>query len=386
MIERRYDIDWLRVLVMMAVFLFHCARFFGGGTWHLNNAAQSIAAWLFIGWLDIWFMPLFFLLSGFGSWYALKHRSNSQYIWERFKRLMVPLYTVGLFLMIPPQFYFEISSNSGYTDTFWKSYNLYLNELLHLHIRSPGGLLPPPFNGHLWFLKYLFLISLLALPLLRFLRSEQGLRLTGRLAEWCDLRGGFFIFLLPIILLRVGLRSFFQGDHTWADFFEFVIYFAIGYIFSANSRFTESMKKHGLIYLTLGLAGYVCEGIFVFGIGYNYPGDEPFSLKFVLFETMMSISRWSWIVLILCVGATYLNYNKKFLEYGKEAVLPFYIFHQTVILCTGWFVIQWNMGILPKFLIIAVISFASIMFLYEFLVRRINVLRFLFGMRLKIKP
>jgi hypothetical protein len=71
------------------------------------------------------------------------------------------------------------------------------------------------------------------------------------------------------------------------------------------------------------------------------------------------------------------------LAYGNEAVLPFYIFHQTIILCTGWFVIRQDMGILPKYLIIAVISFALIMVLYEALVRRFNVVRFFFGMRPK---
>jgi peptidoglycan/LPS O-acetylase OafA/YrhL len=26
--DRRHDIDWLRVIAMLAVFLFHCTRFF----------------------------------------------------------------------------------------------------------------------------------------------------------------------------------------------------------------------------------------------------------------------------------------------------------------------------------------------------------------------
>jgi len=65
--ERRYDIDWLRVLAMMMVFLFHCASFFGGGRWHLNNADESPVAHVFIALLDLWIMPLFFLLSGAGS-------------------------------------------------------------------------------------------------------------------------------------------------------------------------------------------------------------------------------------------------------------------------------------------------------------------------------
>ena len=75
--------------------------------------------------------------------------------------------------------------------------------------------------------------------------------------------------------------------------------------------------------------------------------------------------------------------KKRVLSYSNEAVLPFYIFHQTVILCVGWFVIRWNMGMLPKFLIIAVISFALTGGLYEGLVRHFNWVRFLFGMRPK---
>jgi hypothetical protein len=67
-------------------------------------------------------------------------------------------------------------------------------------------------------------------------------------------------------------------------------------------------------------------------------------------------------------------------------LMPLYIFHQTIILCVGWFVIRWDMGILLKYLIIAVVSFILIMVLYEMLVRPFNVMRFLFGMRPKRKP
>jgi hypothetical protein len=172
---------------------------------------------------------------------------------------------------------------------------------------------------------------------------------------------------------------------TWADFFEFVLYFVIGYMLPADPRFTEGIKKLGWICLILGLVSFGGEGYFIMELGYNYPGGEPFSLTFVLFETMMSIGRWSWIVFVLSLGAKYLNFNNKVLTYGNEAVLPFYIFHQTIILCVGWFVIPWNIGILPKYLIIVIASFALIMLLYELLVRRFNVIRFFFGMRAK-KP
>jgi len=95
--ERRYDIDWLRVLAVMMVFFFHCARFFGGGGWHLKNPGEeSLIATLFIGLLDLWIMPLFFLLSGAGSWFALTSRTAGQYLLERVKRILIPLYGASL--------------------------------------------------------------------------------------------------------------------------------------------------------------------------------------------------------------------------------------------------------------------------------------------------
>jgi hypothetical protein len=103
----------------------------------------------------------------------------------------------------------------------------------------------------------------------------------------------------------------------------------------------------------------------------------------VTFQIVYSITSWSSVIFILSLGAKYMKSQKRILTYCNEAVLPFYIFHQTVILCVGWFVIRWNMGMLPKFLVIAVISFVLIGGLYERLVRHFNWVRFLFGIRPK---
>jgi glucan biosynthesis protein C len=83
---------------------------------------------------------------------------------------------------------------------------------------------------------------------------------------------------------------------------------------------------------------------------------------------------------MLSLGAKYLNFTNSFLAYSNEAVLPFFLFHQTIILIVGWFVLPWDMGNLAKFLIIAAISFPLILFLYEAFVRHIRFMRFLFGM------
>ena len=387
--ERRYDVDWLRIIAMLAVFLYHCTRFFDPEGWHLKNTEQSELLFVLMrGLIWTWVMELFFLLSGVGTWYALRSRRAGAYIWERVKRLLIPLYTVGLFVLLPIQFYFELFSNSGYRGNFWQFIPRYFAGFKPPGITPwPGTLLPIPFTGHLWFLKYLFLISLLSLPLLLYLKSGQGQRWVARLAGWCDGRGGIFFFVIPLSLARIVLQGLFETQYSWADLLWYAIFFVIGYMMAADKRFTMSVRRHGWICLALWIVGFGGAGLLIFLLGYNpYPGKEPFSLVFVLFQIAWSITSWSAVVFVLSIGARYLNTNHKFLAYGNEAVLPFYLFHQTIILCVGWYVIRWDMGILVKLLIIAVVSFPLIMILYELFVRRFNIVRFFFGMRPKKKP
>jgi len=104
-------------------------------------------------------------------------------------------------------------------------------------------------------------------------------------------------------------------------------------------------------------------------------------LIYVFFQIVASIASWSWVVFMLGLGVRYLNFRNKVVAYGNEAVLPFYVLHQTIVLLVGWFVIRWNLSILPKLLIISVISFVLVMALYELVLRHVNVVRFFFGMR-----
>ena len=69
-----------------------------------------------------------------------------------------------------------------------------------------------------------------------------------------------------------------------------------------------------------------------------------------------------------------------FLQRANEAVLPFYVLHQSILIYVGYFVVPWDIPALLKWLIIAPTALAIIIGLYE-IVRRVNVLRFLFGLK-----
>jgi glucan biosynthesis protein C len=384
--ERRYDIDWLRVIATLTIFLFHCAKFFDTMDWHLKNPQRSEFATLFVVLLALWEMPLFFLLSGVGSWYALKSRNAGQYLFGRVKRLLIPLYTVGAFILLPPQMYMDRVSHGGGAQNIWKLIPPYFrgSSFKFLFV---APYLTNIWPGHLWFLQLLFNVVILTLPLLLYLRSASGQRLIERLAGWCDRWGGIFLFLIPLLLVRFCLRSLSGGEypHTWADVFEYAAFFVIGYLIPADKRFTESVRRHGWICLALGVVGFgIAMGVYM-KLGYNPLDGTSYSWMYVLFQIIWSTASWSWIVFILSVGAKYLNFNHKVLAYANEAVLPFYVLHQTVLLLVGWYVIPLSMPILLKYLIISTSSFVLIMATYELLIKRIPPMRFLFGMRVRKK-
>jgi len=380
--QRRYDLDAIRTFAMLTIFLFHCARFFDPFGWHLKNVETSTNVTIFIGFVDMWAMPLFFLVSGAASWYGLGTRTPGQYLIARIKRLLIPFFTVGVFILLPPQYFFELTTNRGFTGSFLESYGLYFS---HIFIENgPSAFYCTPWSGHLWFLQQLFLVSLFTLPLLIYLRSESGRDKIQRLTAKCDKIGGIFLLAVPIVLISVCLQWIpQQNDHGWTKFLSYLAFFLIGYIIPMEKHFFEGIKKCGWVALLLGIITFSVEGLLVFKVGYDPTEVSSLSWTYVCFQLAASLGSISWIIFFLSMGAKYLNHKSKKIAYCNEAILPFYILHQTMILLVGRFIIHSKLSIPVKYIIISIISFALIFALYEFLIKRINVLRFLFGMRAK---
>ncbi|MGE5608058.1 MAG: acyltransferase family protein [Bacillota bacterium] len=375
---RRYDIDWLRVLTIAGVFFFHNARFFDPMPWHVKNPEKTVAALVFVGLLDCFQMPLMMLVAGAGSWFALRSKTGGRYLWDRVLRLVIPLYTVGLLILIPPQYYWELVTNKGFAGSFWQS----LPKFADTFNFSPSLGFLSFWPGHLWFLRDLFLISLLTLPVLLVLRSKPGRWMLERLAAACDRPGGVFFFVIPLALLQLATRMTWPGGHPLIQFFYLMTFFLIGYCLMASDRFTRTLQRHALACLALGILCFLSMAYWVLGLGFNPWEMKRFSGIEAGFTILQSLNTWMWIAAFLGLAGRYLNFNNKVLAYANEAVLPFYALHQTIILAIGWFVVPWPLGMATKYLIISSSSLLAIMAAYELLVRRLNFVRFLFGMRL----
>lgn len=384
--ERLHSVDWLRVLAMLTVFYFHNARFFDLDDWHVKNAQQSVGFMVFVGFLWQWIMPLFFVLSGVGSLFSLRRRTAGQYVVERFKRLAIP-YIMGIFILIPPQRYVEALSRGRFSGSYVEFYLSYVtgnavkSDFIHWSFNFLGH-----YGTHLWFIGLLFFLSLTALPLFLYLKKETGQRPVSKLAAISEKPGGIFIFVIPIALVQMTLRALFPGECNWADFFYYLTLFVSGYIIWSDHRFESAIRRHGNIALLIGIVCFSAIGAWYFAGNLESVIDSPqYSVEFVFLQLLLSLSTWSWLVFIISMGTKVLNFSNRGLEYANEAVLPFYILHQTVILIIGYYIVQWNAGMLVKFFLISTISFVVIIAIYDLCVRRTNITRFLFGMRLKKK-
>ena len=377
---RLYYLDWLRVLAMFSIFFFHNARFFDSYDWHVKSAQTSLGANIIIDFFALWMMPIFFILAGAAVYYALKVRTAGGFTKERTLRILIPIVILGWFIISPPQVYLERLTHGDFSGNFFQFYfPQYFNGIYGLDPSGNFAFVPM----HMWFLWLLFIYSLILLPL--FLPNKRtGRSLLSRLAT---LFGKPWTLIIPVLFIAVSEVSLSSlGDMvSWGggwNHLSYLLFLVSGYMLFSNVRIQENIKRYAVAALITALVLQGMHYLLRFAIRPDVPDSQAVYLGIQTFETLRS---WFFLMAILGFGSRFLNFNNRFLGYANEAVLPFYILHQTVILIIGFFVLQWSMGIAPKYFIITTTSFIAIMAIYELLVRRINVLRFLFGMRLKKK-
>jgi peptidoglycan/LPS O-acetylase OafA/YrhL len=328
-----------------------------------------------------WGMPLFFLIAGAASRFALRRRSNRQYIRERVTRLLIP-FIVGSILLSPLQAYLEALHKGNYQGSFPS----FIPEMLADW--TSGNLLTPGVFGrwgyHLWFLAFLFLFSLLALPVFRWFEREAGGSFISWLGRLVEVRGGMLLFVLPLALSRVLFQPF-SAPQTrgWLDFVYFFLFFILGYILYSDDRFPDAVRRDrwrlfagGIV----GLVAYFCLSAVYGDMAFEWAQTfvVPWSIFLIFVFTLMS---WGWALFCLSLAMTYLNFSNKWLVYGNETIMPFYLLHQPVIIVVSYFVVQWHAGILVKLLVVVIGSFTITLGLIELLIRPFQPMRMLFGMK-----
>lgn len=370
---RRYELDWLRVLSILAVFLLHSGRFFDPFPWHVKNPVTYPgleAAGMFF---TTWVMPLIFVISGASAYYALGKYQPGTFLRERALRLLVPL-AVGIFSHAAWQVYLERVTYHQFHGSFVQFLPHYFDGFYEF-----GGNFP--FMGmHLRYLELLFVISLILLPLLVWMRRGGGRTFLAWLGERLAFPGAVYLLAAPIALPAVLLNPAsplgFQNLAGWNPFVYLLIFFN-GFLIVSHARLYEQVRRGRWLSLLAAVALTAVLLALIDKRGVPHYGTADYSLLWGL----RCLDAWLLVLTILGFSAQHLRFPVAALAYANEAVLPFYVLHQTVLLTVGYVVVRWPIPDLLKWLVIMPVSLVACLLLYELLVRRFDWLRFLFGLK-----
>lgn len=366
---RRYEFDWLRVLAFALLIFYHTGMFFVSWEWHVKNRQLSQAIEWPMLFLSQWRMALIFLVSGVGVYFALGYRSVGTFAKDRLKRILVPL-LVGMLLVVPPQVYIE-RLTQGYAGSYFS----FFPSIFDLEPYPKGN-----FSWHhLWYLAYIFVYSLLFLPLLAYLR-----RTAIRMAK----AKGWMLLLFPALWLCLGavlLNERFPATHAlvddWANHFLYVTMFLVGFLLMKAPFLQELVRQARWHSLVLGLTT-----VTVLYTSYWLTDKELTGISLKLYFLVKSSNRWFWLMAILGFAMQHLNFRSRYLQQANEMVYPFYILHQTVIVALGYFLHDFPLALSTKF---CIISFGTFLFCFgvvRYLIMQVNWLRIPFGLKALPKP
>lgn len=367
---RRHDLDWLRVLVFMLLIFYHVGMFFVPWEFHIKN--NITYKWLIypMWFVNQWRLPILFVISGMGTHYALQKRSGSQFTLERLKRLLVPL-AFGILLVIPPQVYIERIVKNQFTGSYLEFWPL--NSFIGIY---PYG----NFSWHhLWFLPYLLIFSLVLIPAFLYLKTHPTNNFSTWIKQVVKNPVTLYMFIIPLYLTEAFMKPYFPVTHDlvndWYTFSSSILLFFYGFLLiTTKDVFWKTVENYRKLFLIIGITSFT--GMLLAASGFRGYNNMHYMEAF-----LKVISLWSWILSLFGFASKYLNKGSKLLSYANEAVYPFYILHQTVMIVIAWYLIDLNWSLGMKAFVMIIGTFGLSWFFYEFLIRRWKYVRPLFGLK-----
>jgi glucan biosynthesis protein C len=362
-------VDWLKGLVVLGVVAFHAAQPYVVTTWIVNAHEESYVLSGLAGLGYLFAMPLMFLLAGLTGWIALERRTTWQYLRVRLLRLGLPL-VVGLAFLSPFESWVgELST--GATPS------------LPSFVARTWTTLPPldsprwlgDVGHHLWFLGFLLGYVLLTIVPLRWLRRRQAPAATRAVPAIVALIGP----ILPIALLQWLVRPVAPQYRDWADALLWLAYFGTGVGLAFDRAWMRPIGRHGgwmtipALLLALALVPLGLDGVMRLE---SVPRFDAASLAYAAARTAIG---WWLVCAVLALGMRWLNGAATAGERAGEASLAFYVLHHPVVVAVAAVVVPWSFPAGIGFPIIFLASVAVTGALYEGVVRRVAVLRAVFG-------
>jgi peptidoglycan/LPS O-acetylase OafA/YrhL len=374
---RQAWLDWLRIFAILGVLIFHSAMPFATELdWHIRNKETSNILLEMNMWLHMFRMPLLFFISGTVSYYMLQRRNASGFIGIRLTRLLIPL-VFGMLVIVPPQVYME-RLTQGYKGSY-----LHFYETMFTSGPYPKGNLS---WHHLWFILYLVVYDIICAPLFAWIVSERGARFRAGLS-WFARSRRIYLMTLPGIIVYTAFTIEYPETNTfwgdWAYMAYWLLFLLPGFLCIANPLLMESLENNRRSSLIIAFLSLIAINVVRWNdmSPWDVLPDWQHDIRTYLFMALKAACGWAWVLTAIGYGKKNLNRPHPSLRYLNEAVYPFYILHQTIIVILAYYVVQAPDEVLMKYIFIVLVTFGISMMIFHHFIRPYGVMRWLFGMK-----
>ncbi|WP_158089168.1 acyltransferase family protein [Cognaticolwellia mytili] len=371
--ERRYDLDWLRVIAFGLLILFHCGMFYvENWGWHVKSqhSSQFLENIMLI--VEPWRMALLWLIAGIAIRFIIAKVSVWRFISMRSLRILLPL-LFGILIVVPPQLYVEMTNNGDLNMNYWQFLKVFFSDGNGVFDKYQSGIWPHIDVNHLWFLRSLWQYSLVILCLLPLLNSTK----IENCINWLFKQYGVIAILLttlPIFIIQINWS---MEQVRYPLGFTFMVY---GYLIGWQTDFWQRISNN-ISWLICSFAIAYISFIFFYNqvwlVELSAPGSRE-SWLLMLGMFIYSLLRILGVLALFAIAHKMLNKKSKQLSYLNEAVYPFYILHQSFIVVIGYNISRLSLSATIE--AISLISATIICCFISFeIIKRINILRPFFG-------
>lgn len=371
MAGRHYGMDWLRIGAFGFLIFYHIGMIFVPWDFHVN--AVPPVEWLEYPMLALnpWRLSLLFLVSGFASRNLLEKLGRpDSFLMSRTKRLLIPLF-FGIFFIVPAQPWVEMVVKYGYSGGFLQFYTQEYFRFGEMH-----GIVLPTWN-HLWFVTYLFVYTiLLALPaVILHSRASCMQRAFDRSFS------GYGLLLVPVLILfaiRQWLYPVYDESHAlvgdWAAHALYGFAFLFGFGLARSAPAWVSIRQHYRLVLAMTIIGGA-----IFLATARMPDEALGDSLFACARLARSIFAWGMIISLIAIADRYWNHDRPSRMMLVEAVFPFYIIHQTIIVLVYYWLMPLHLHWVADFAVIVLTTVAGCGLFYR-IGRKIPGFRMLIGL------
>lgn len=373
--SRRVDLDWLRVGLFGLLIVHHIGMFYvANWGWHAKSQYQ--AQWLESVLLVVepWRMPAIWLISGIAIRFVLAKVSLVRFVSLRTLRLLLPL-LFGVLIIVPPQLYVEMSAKGEIDMSYWTFLQAFFQSDHPIFANYNWGIWPHIDVNHLWYLRSLWYYSLSLVLLLPLLNSK----IVMGFVDWLSKVHGAIslgILILPVFLIESYWE--FSSSRYPIGFYCLLMGYLFGWHEQAWERVRQSLKPLCLAYFAIVVLLLVGYNVFWIDV---IQGGEAGWLPALFVQSIYSMARILGLFMVLAIAIRFLSVKTQSAAYFNDAVYPFYILHQSVILVVGFNLTQLNLGPMLESILVFICTIAGCFLFYE-LIRRVDVLKPFFGLKM----